>query len=507
MFSLLSLIFIASFFIFVFFRLRRWLHFFQQHEYDGGRFLQWVIKNKHFDVRATFLLLILFLISFFNQNIAFCLGIIGFVVLSLMEPSPFRAKKPLVFTARAKRIFVLSLLLSIITTVLLVSKNQFYLILIVQGLPIFLVVATFLLWPQEKLVQKHYRSEAEEILKKVNPIIIGITGSYGKTTTKMILGEILNAYAPTLWTPGSINTLMGITKVIRSHLQPQHKYFVVEMGAYGIGSIRKLCQFTPPRAAIITSIGVSHFERFKDINTIARAKSEILEALPPDGIAVLNGDDLHIRRVAEKFRGKKVFFSIKDVKNIKQGQHGLEFDYCHQNKTYHIQTNLLGQHNVLNIIAAFTAAMALGVPPLLIQATLAKIKPVSHRLELIHQPNGVVIIDDAYNSNPIGFKSALEVLKNYPATRRILVTPGMVELGKKSREEHKKISEIISQVCDYVVLVGKKNTKFLQENLKDFYVFSTLAQAQEFIKGLVQPGDIVLYENDLPDIYDDKIVL
>jgi len=429
--------------IFIFQRLKRWLNFYQQHEYDSKRFFWWWIKNKHFDKRATIALIILFLINLINFWASLFLGIIIFVILAFLEPKTKDAKKPLVFTARAKRIFILSLMIIIGSSIWL--KDILYLILIIQALPIFAVFANLILWPLEKIIQNYYLQDAQKILKKYQPIVIGITGSYAKTTTKYILGQILNAYAPTLWTPGSINTLMGITKVIRQNLKPDHKYFIVEMGAYKTGSIKKLCDFVKPKHGIITSIGLAHYERFKIIENIKKAKYELFESLPKDGIAIKGKD------------------------------------------------------------SAIAMAKALGVPELTIQAALQHLRLMPHRLE-IKKINNITIIDDSYNSNPIGFKKALRLLEKQLAGYKILITPGMVELGAKSEKEHKKITKLIVKVCDYVILVNKKTTKYLQKYLKDFYLFSSLKQAQEFVNNLAKPGDVILYENDLPDIYDEKII-
>ncbi|MFH1392419.1 MAG: Mur ligase family protein [bacterium] len=428
--------------IFIWQRLRRWLNFYQQHEYDSKRFLSWWIKNKHFDKRATIALIILFLINLINSWVSLFFGIILFAILAFLEPRTKSFKKPLVFTARAKRIFALSLIIIIGVSIWL--KSILFLILIIQALPIFAVFANLILWPFEKIIQEYYKRDAQKILKKYQPIVIGITGSYAKTTTKYILGQILNAYQPTLWTPGSINTLMGITKVIRQDLRPEHKYLIVEMGAYKIGSIKKLCEFVKPKHGIITSIGIAHYERFKSIKNIKKAKHELFESLPQDGIAIKGKD------------------------------------------------------------SAIIMAKKLGVPDLTIQAALKHAQLPPHRLE-IKKINNIIIIDDSYNSNPIGFKKVLLLLKKQKG-KKILITPGMAELGAKSEQEHQKIAKLIAKVCDYVILVNKNNSKCLQKYLENYYLFSTLKQAQEFVNNLAKPGDAILYENDLPDIYDDKII-
>lgn len=414
------------FLVFALVRLRRWLHFFQQHEYDSKRFLAWIWQRKLFDKRGS----IIALLGLFSQFFYLL-----FIPLSLLEPK--KEKKPLAWTARAKRIFTAALILIILVTILFHKFWQ--LIIMIQLLPLALVLAVLILWPQEKLTQRKYLQEAQKILRRYNPIVIGITGSYGKTTTKYILGNILNHWQPTLWTPGSVNTLMGITRTVREELKPEHKYFVVELGAYKIGSIKKLCDLVKPSHGIITSVGIAHYERFKSIENVKKAKYELFDSLPPQGIAISGRN------------------------------------------------------------SALAMARALGVPEPLI-----KIKPplIPHRLEI--RPGPITIIDDAYNSNPIGFKSALLKLKEFSG-RKILITPGMVELGERSQEEHRKIAGLIAKICDYVILVGRESTKYLQKYLKDYYLFPSLSGAQEFVQALAKEGDVILYENDLPDIYDQQI--
>lgn len=485
-----NIAFLVFFLLFCGLVLKRWLQFFQQHEYNPKRFLFWACRRYSFLPRW----------SFFKKD---CFN-----------------KKPLVFTSRAKRIFVAALVLVLIKTsaVYFFFQGSFSFFgslgLIIVFLPVILVAGNLLLWPHEKLTQLYYKKDAKQILKKFQPKVLAITGSYGKTSTKLFLGQILNNFKPTLTTPGSTNTLMGTTKIIREQLKKEHNFLLVEMGAYKKGSIAKLCKFTPPYLGILTYIGLAHYERFKSIENVKEAKAELIKALPKSGIAIFNGGNKYCRQVAKSSSlKKKYFYGLKEgnldcwAENIKQTKQGLEFDILWQSRRYSVEPNIFGRHNVQNILAAWTAACAIGAPPLTVQSSVNNLKSASHRLEVSKTKEGIIIIDDTYNSNPAGFAGALEVLKKMSGKRKVLVTPGMVELGAKSKEEHQKIARQAAQVCDQVFLVGERARQFLREALAKeetgvkVSLYYSLQKVQRYFKDFLRAGDVVLYENDLPDIY------
>ncbi|MFB3786314.1 MAG: UDP-N-acetylmuramoyl-tripeptide--D-alanyl-D-alanine ligase [bacterium] len=527
----------------------RFLHYFQQEEYDNRRFLRWWMRSRSFEKRATLLALVLGLALLVHPRLTLPLpppedsrlliaaGIMAaLLALAGLSNKSRNVKKALVMTARAKRIFTVCLLLqtaafpgetvcfwisSIFTDVMpgwIFSLTLLSFAAALFAIPLFLVAANWILIPVESRIQQRYLNEAREILARVKPHIIGITGSYGKTSTKHILDHILAMHAPSLATPGSVNTLMGITRIIRERLKPEHAFFIVEMGAYGIGSIQKLCGLTPPKTAIVTAVGVAHMERFKTIETVARAKSELPRALPPDGFAILNGDNPHVRAMASGIQAKAYFYGrnaeagpldcrlVQDESTATGSHCVLEYN----EKTYTFDLPLHGAPQALNAAGAFLAGILMGVPPLTAVAALQTVPPISHRLVVQRGTDGITTIDDAYNSNPIGFASALQVLQSLPGGRKFLVTPGMVELGSESESAHRQLAPLAALACDRIALVapgripsfvsGLLEKGFPRDNLCEF---NTLGDARNWLQTELRPGDVVLFENDLPDLYEE----
>ena len=506
-------------------RLMTFLHVFQQEEYDGKRFLPWIIDNKIFDKRMSAVVLVCFILSFFLPStiISFPLAI-GFLGVAYFEKNPLtQAKKKLVLTDRAKRILGIAIIISlIIALAMLFLPQPLTWLIYVQLLPLSLVVSTILLAPKDKRVNAKFRQEAVDKLEELNPFVIGITGSFGKTSVKHILGHILENHAGTLITPGSVNTEMGITRIIRERLTPNHKYFIVEMGAYGIGSINRLCRLTPPKLSIITAIGKAHLERFKDLEGTARAKYEIAEAaIENDGNVVIHTGVL-ARKYAKEFTDKHSESFVHCGKggslraeNIEQTLEGLSFDLKVGDKSYPVLAPIYGQHHVDNILLSIAAAMEIGMPIDDIIFTLKTVPQITHRLEVKRQDN-YTIIDDAFNSNPGGFSAALDVLDSItPKTgKRILVTPGMVELGGDHNSEHLKLGRKAAQTTDISIVVCPERIKsfidgFNEANDKNAKLIkmTSFKEAEQWIVQNAEKQDVILLENDLPDLYEDKIVI
>ncbi|MGC9328996.1 MAG: UDP-N-acetylmuramoyl-tripeptide--D-alanyl-D-alanine ligase [Candidatus Hinthialibacter sp.] len=524
----------------------RFLHFFQQEEYDNKRFLQWWIRRRSFEKRATLLALVFVLALWLSEKSAgisslpisrvalLSLVIAGSIALTGRSNRPQSTKKALQMTMRAKRILGIALILQgllfsgISALFSLTSLSPYYLVimtlscsLVFAAAPITLVLSNLLLFPLESSVQKRYLNEAREILHRFKPEIIGITGSYGKTSFKHILAHILESHASTLATPGSVNTLMGITRIIRERLRNDHAFFIVEMGAYGIGSIQRLCELTPPKTAIVTSIGLAHRERFKSIGAVRQAKSELPRALPNDGVAVLNGDDPHLRRMAEDLAAEICFYG----KNSDQGRldcrlidaisspNGLRCRLEYEGKDYEFELPLFGEHQAINAAGAFLAAARLGVAPITAVAALQSTPQIPHRLAVHRDAHGIITIDDAYNSNPVGFKNALDALQTLDGKRKILITPGMVELGGEADKAHRQLASHAAQSCDVIVLTAAHRLSSFREGLlesgfppENLHEFSDLQSAQQWLNSHLRAGDVVLYENDLPDLYEIQTV-
>lgn len=516
------------------------LHMLQQNLYnENNRYFKWVFKNyKNFfniQVVAIILAMIGALITYDLENILYALSIllIGCYAFESYRLSKIsendQVKKPLVITKRVKRLIFTTTLLYLIPTLILFYKIHdikivwiMVLVLIVMNyLNQFIVfIANIINFPYEKGVYYYYRNKAKSTLKnRTNLKVIGITGSYGKTSSKNILADILNIKYNTLPTPRNLNTPNGIMITVNNHLDKFTEIFIAEMGAYVRGEIKELCDLVHPKYGILTTIGTAHLESFGSEENIQKAKFELIESLPSDGIGVLNGDDP--KQVNYKLQNsvRTIWIGIdnKDVDvratDIKCNNKGTSFKVIFSNdkEKYEFQTKLLGKHNVYNILAAIALGREFGISIHELQQAVRGVMPVEHRLELKRLGN-FYQIDDAYNSNPVGAKGAVEVLGMMPGIK-VVVTPGMIELGKMEDKYNKKFGEQIAEHADYVVLIGEKHTKPIYEGLmnkgfdKDnIIVYNDVREAYQFIHSLTintKKDVYALFENDLPDTYNE----
>ena len=435
-------------------------------------------------------------------------------------------KKPLVFTNRAKRLFAIHCALLLVwmglSFVLSIGPLTFVMLLLALTafIPLNMLLATRVAYPLEMRIQKGYYQDAQKrIAAMPNLRVIGITGSYGKTSTKYFVKTILAEKYNTLMTPESYNTPMGITRVIREQLTPEHEVFVCEMGARNVGDIKELAELARPTIGIISSIGAQHLETFKSIDNIKNTKNELIEGLPTGGTAIFNGDNAHCIELAGRTSLETLLYSIEgDAGNVAvhatdivTTDKGLRFTiHTREGMSFPCQTELLGKHNVSNILAAVCVALKLGLTAEQIQNGIMKIESVPHRLQLIPTANGVIVVDDAFNSNPAGAKEALETIREIGTGKRIVITPGMVELGAVEAEENRKFGRTMADCCDYAILVGKKRSQPIAEGLREggfpedrIIVVSDLNEATARMGQLVKAGDVVLFENDLPDNYNE----
>jgi UDP-N-acetylmuramoyl-tripeptide--D-alanyl-D-alanine ligase len=546
---------VASF-LFCYKRVLRYLQFFQQEDYTSGRFIDWYRANNAFDRRGSIRVLAVAaacLCAPLSATAATwtCLlvSLVGLFLLwraSSREDNPLTTGKiKLKITARAQRIvFIAATIYAAATVVILygcfqvpgykaVALAWFVQIVLIQSQPFLLVIANELLSPYEKNLQEGFANEARALIKKYDPIVIGITGSYGKTSTKIVLKDVLGSVSQTFTTPGSINSYMGVTREIRERLTPEHKYAVIEMGAYYIGSIKKMCSLTPPKAGIITSIGLMHLERFGSQEAVYRAKSELAQAIPADGILVCNGDNDFTRKVAAENPKKITLLYGMDpskghldcvMSDIRSEETGSHFKITWKDKEYEGYAGVLGRPMLSNILGVFTLVCALGIPPNVVLAALRNAKTEKNRLEPVKAAissfashvNGtplkqgqVLRLNDAYNSNPIGFGAALDVLASMPRGRKVLVTPGMIELGEKQAEENKSAAKKAAGICDLAVIVGTTNREALLSGLSEGGLpsdkvkeFLNMQMALDYLSQFCDDGDVVLIENDLGDVYE-----
>ncbi len=528
----------------VFHRGRFFLHMLQLEGYKGKNYLKWISEFKYraysqrislsFGIIAIFSVIYI-LTSFYVKHYIILLSyFIVWLILTLLSINfkKEEAKKELVFTSRAKRLFtsyfvVCSIEFVIIAALYIIFKAADYyypIILFTQTIiyfyaPYNMYLGNIIATPIEKRVHRYYFDMAYEKVRKFDDMkIVGITGSYGKTSTKYITSRVLQEKYNTLMTPESYNTPMGISKVINNTLTNEYDAFVVEMGARNIGDIEEVAKLANPQIGVITSIGPTHLETFKNVENIIKTKYELIEELPADGIAIFNYDNEHIKRLADKTFKEKILYGMENVENldiyasdIEVTETGSKFTLNDKEGNSIIcKSKLLGRHNISNLLAGAAVGKALGLTLQEISRGISKIEPVPHRLQLMNPGTGVIVIDDTFNSNPISSKAALEVLSQFKEGRKIIITPGMVELGEKEQEENKIFGSNIAKTCDFTILVGKNRTKPIYEGIieegfsKDrVFVVNNLDEATKVLQKFVKPKDIVLFENDLPDNFDE----
>ena len=388
-------------------------------------------------------------------------------------------KTPLVQTYRMTRLCILLAILMAGFTFLIIALTTEYIPIIRIAsialtpllLPIMVPLAHFIICPFEILNYKKYILWAKLKLKKhPNLIKIGITGSYGKTSTKYILNTILSEKYSVCISPHSFNTPMGITKVILNYLKPNNEVLIVEMGAKQVGDIQYLCDIVNPKYGILTSVGNQHLATFGTIENIKKTKNELIKSLPDDGLAIFNGDNKICMELYDKCKINKNYISINNeqafarAEDVKLSNRGISFTLIIDNKEIDCTTKLLGSHNLTNILLSTTLAYKLGLSLKQIQLGISKLEPINNRLEL-RKENGLNILDDSYNSNVEGSIRALEVLKLFEKGNKIVVTPGLVELGSKEKEENISFGKNLSKIANFVIIVNKTN----QDSIKGLF--------------------------------------
>lgn len=523
---------LIGWFAYLYLRSKKAFHMLQQNLYDSDyRYFKWILKNrsKVFDLADMIPLLLAIFISFVTNNtVVMVLSLIIYagVFLNTYERMKGESqKKPLVVTARIKRLIITVFILYLIPLILIVKNYELsmlntylYIFILLGYFQYFIVwIAVKINIPVEKLVYIYYFNKAKNKLGNMpNLKMIGITGSYGKTSSKNILSDILNIKYNTLPTPKNLNTPYGLMITINNHLDKFTEAFIAEMGAYKKGEIKELCDFVHPRYGILTKIGTAHLESFGSQENIQTGKFELIESLPHDGVGILNGDDPLQVSYELKNDCKIKWIGIEnkeaDVRadNIKVTYEGTTFNVIFKGdkKKYEFETKLLGYANVYNILAGIALGYELGITIPELQKAVKRVKTIEHRLEL-KKYFDINIIDDAYNSNPVGSKMAVDVLGMMPG-KKIIVTPGMIELGDKQYELNKEFGIALSKVCDEVILVGKSQTKPIQDGLeekkynsKNIHIVNDVMQAFTLMRKLKEGDTYVLLENDLPDIFNE----
>ena len=536
---IIYIVILLAFFYANYYRGHRTLHMLQQNLYnENNRYLKWVLKNLNDFISLDIFAIGISLIGIFviyDLKIPSMVGMLIISIILFMVGAishnviiKDQNKKKLVITARIKRLIFTTSIIYLIPIVMigLNTDNTYigWMVILIESILLYLnriviLIAMLINMPLERIVYIHYRNKAQRKLKKMSNLkVIGITGSYGKTSSKNILADILNVNYNAFPTPRNLNTFNGLIMTINNDMDKFTDVLIAEMGAYVRGEIKGLCKLVKPKYGILTKIGTAHLESFGSQENIQKAKFELIESLPKDGFGILNGDDPLQLNYDLKNDVKIIWIGIdnKDVDiyatNIKCSNKGTEFDVVFKGnkEKYHFETRLLGKHNVYNILAGVACGREFGIDIDDLIHAVKGVKPVEHRLELKKLGN-FYQIDDAYNSNPVGAANACEILGMMPGMK-IVVTPGMIELGEKEDEYNKKFGEQIAKVADEVILIGEKKTKPIKEGLlrkgfdKDkIIVFNDVREAYPYIGELARKEEVyALFENDLPDTFNEK---
>ncbi|MFR9494953.1 MAG: UDP-N-acetylmuramoyl-tripeptide--D-alanyl-D-alanine ligase [Rikenellaceae bacterium] len=521
-------IYIISLFLALSAALRHDMQMFQQNSYRYSRYFRWLKGNilsteiRRYQLLFGFVCLALLLsqltVGSQYENLSIAL-IASYLLFAFVEfRKKFKVK--LAYTDRVKRLLFSSLL----TSTLIIGLAYLYLdpyqfivatLLVVILSNIILLVANLINAPLEKAITQWYINDARKIIaSRSDLIVIGITGSYGKTSTKNYLYRMLTERYNVLITPGNYNTLLGVVRTIREQLRPQHQVFIVEMGAKQRGDIKEICDLVHPSIGIVTSVGEAHLEIFKSVENIQKTKFELIDSLPSDGVGVVNLDSESIKSYSYTPQSPIISYSIEEptanlrATRVSYNTSGVSFSLILDGEDVSFKSPLLGGGNVLNLVAGVAVASHLGVAPKLLQRAIQQLQPVEHRLSM-SRVGGLTILDDAYNSNPTGAKMALDVLRDFTrkdGAQRVIITPGFVEMGVAQEAANYTLGCQIAQSVDYAVVVNRINREAIVRGLKDsqfseakYFIADSLDEARAHLSSRLKVGDIILYENDLPD--------
>ncbi|MDL2211892.1 UDP-N-acetylmuramoyl-tripeptide--D-alanyl-D-alanine ligase [Erysipelotrichaceae bacterium OttesenSCG-928-M19] len=522
-FLLLALIIVYT--LFVSMSARKSIHMFQQNRYELVRFRQWQKAN----VTQTYPLYIMvcwFIIAVvslvlrsFELRTFLILTVLAIQIINISNKNKYvTVIKPLVITNRVKRqLFTYTVLYVIFLCIVFGMVDNYYLFIFL--LFVFNIyqmhvisIVSLINYPLENLFKKRFMNKAKAKLAENKFITkIGITGSYGKTSSKNIINEVLSKKYYCLVTPASYNTPLGISITLNNSLQAIHEVFICEMGADKVGEITELFNFVQPQIGVVTSIGEQHLATFKTQENIIKEKMQMVEMMSSDGLVVLNKDEKHIREYNITSPAQQIWYGIDEeadimAKNIEYSKYGSSFEVVIDNKSYPFTTRLLGLHNIYNILAAIAVGRHFKISIKELQLAIKQLNYIPNRLELKRQKD-YTIIDNAFNSNPVSSKMSLDVLANMPGTR-ICITPGMIDLGEKQDYYNKEFGKYFKGRADKVILVGRKQTKAIYEGLeesgfsmKNVYVVSKIYDAYNLLARIKDNDCYVLFENDLPDAF------
>ena len=513
-----------------FFSLVRQYQMFQQNSYFPSRYFKWLKASYSVDAAASAVVFcissVLYSCGYYIFQTVILALLLGWRIANCISVYKNSVKK-LVFTSRVIRLFAASLIIEAVPAIIYMSqfgrsitlKYEYFcsLMLVVSTLisclsPILVFLSWGLTFPLEKIIANWFIYDARQKLENMPELkVIGITGSYGKTTTKFILTRMLSEKYNTVCTPHSFNTTMGVVRTIREKITPASEIFVCEMGAKKPNDIKEICNIVNPDFGIITAVGEQHLETFKTTDNVYKTKFELADAVASNnGVCLVNRDS---KIISEKTKESEniIFFGANSdyrAENITYSRRGSQFDLILKEKSIRVSTMLLGKHSVSDIVAAAAMADMLGVDINDIAYAISALKPTEHRLELKQFRNGSLIIDDAYNSNPEGCIEAVAVLSCFKGMKKTIITPGLIELGEKEHTYNYNLGLACAKVCDRIILVGDRYSAPVKEAVlsSDFdpaklFCTKSFSEALEIFGPDADENSICLLENDLPDNY------
>jgi len=442
---------------------------------------------------------------------SFVVAPVGFVTALVLVVGPFgltvkgRTGK-LAWTRRLRTVaaFVLVLVAAAVGVGAALGFAGPVAILAVLAFPLLVDLALVILGPVERALARTFVTSATTTLDRIDPIRVAITGSYGKTTIKGYVRHLVTGSRSVVASPASFNNTAGLSRAINEHLALDTEVFVAEMGTYGPGEIASMVQWVRPSISVLAAIGPVHLERFGDLDTIVKAKSEIFAT---SRTAILNIDAHGLAREADRL-------ATSGIRVIRCSAESPEADVYVTRDDDGLTVTRAGEAVAAgvevdaaptNVACAVAVASVLGVTDDDIAARLPGLPGAEHRRQVSVSPSGVTVIDDTYNSNPAGAAAAVATLRSTAAERRVVVTPGMVELGKRQRPENERFGEAAARAADDLLIVGRTNREALTFGARDenatLHFMETRDAAVAWVRSELTEGDAVLYENDLPDHY------
>lgn len=420
-------------------------------------------------------------------------------------------RKDIVWTKKAFLILILSLALIFIAGAAVYSLGAIYLLFLLflsaTLFPVYLTISTLLLLPVVLIIKKIIIGKARKTIGKEIKVI-GIAGSYGKTTAKEIIKTILKQKYEVSATPDSVNTPLGIAKWILDNKNKRSEILIIEMGEHYRGDIAELCNFIPPDLVVITGITEAHLERMGGLKEISDTIFEAVDHAKKDALVFFNKDDENINKDYERHLGgkKAVFYSAKDTdKKFDADKLNWHFSFDNFGE---FDLRLLGEYSVGTVIAGIKIAEALGLNKAEITRGVAEIEPISHRLSPIKGKGDVLVIDDSYNSNPKGAHEAILLLSRFKGRRKLYITPGIVETGSENKKIHTEIGKELATVADKVILIKNSSTPYIERGLieagfdkQNIATFETANEAHDNLGLILQPKDVIIFQNDWGDQY------